>query len=418
MTSPSTRSRSGSAAPTRGRLLSVARRARRPATAGGCGCCTTPASLDDPTRLLRLARYAARLGFSVEPHTRDLAAAAVRRRRAGDGQRRPDRDRAAAAGARAGSGRRRWRARRAGDRRGDRRRVRHPDRARELARARAGAAARPTATGPVRGRGRRASASLEPEQLAALLDRLAFDAPARDAIVAAAARRRARVAAALGAAGAVGDRRRRRRGAPARAGGAGRRARSGASRARRGSSDAAARPARDHRRGLLAAGDARGRPIGAGLAAALAAKLDGHAAGGRERDELAPAAARAGATRGGGLGLAARWSQPRPSTRWASTSPIDLPGARAVFTTRRGGCSGGPYASLNLGWLTDDDPGAVSSNRAALAGRHRRARSSFVRQVHGAEVRRITADSPPVPAQRPRVDGQATTADRAWPRPR
>jgi tRNA nucleotidyltransferase (CCA-adding enzyme) len=33
---------------------------------------------DDPTRLLRLARYASRLGFSVEPHTRSLADAAVR----------------------------------------------------------------------------------------------------------------------------------------------------------------------------------------------------------------------------------------------------------------------------------------------------------------------------------------------------
>ena len=37
---------------------------------------------------------------------------------------------------------------------------------------------------------------------------------------------------------------------------------------------------------------------------------------------------------------------------------IDLPGARAVFTTRRGGHSSGPYESLNLGRLTDDDPGA------------------------------------------------------------
>lgn len=33
--------------------------------------------LDDPTRLLRLARYAARLSFAVEPHTRELADSAV-----------------------------------------------------------------------------------------------------------------------------------------------------------------------------------------------------------------------------------------------------------------------------------------------------------------------------------------------------
>jgi tRNA nucleotidyltransferase (CCA-adding enzyme) len=32
---------------------------------------------DDPTRLLRMARYAARLGFEIEPHTAALAAAAV-----------------------------------------------------------------------------------------------------------------------------------------------------------------------------------------------------------------------------------------------------------------------------------------------------------------------------------------------------
>jgi tRNA nucleotidyltransferase (CCA-adding enzyme) len=33
--------------------------------------------LDDPTRLLRLARYASRLGFGIEPHTLELARAAV-----------------------------------------------------------------------------------------------------------------------------------------------------------------------------------------------------------------------------------------------------------------------------------------------------------------------------------------------------
>jgi tRNA nucleotidyltransferase (CCA-adding enzyme) len=33
--------------------------------------------LDDPTRLLRLARYQARLGFSIDPHTRELAGQAV-----------------------------------------------------------------------------------------------------------------------------------------------------------------------------------------------------------------------------------------------------------------------------------------------------------------------------------------------------
>src|SRR5205807_4985021 len=34
--------------------------------------------LDDPTRLLRLVRYAARLGFEIEPHTRERALQALR----------------------------------------------------------------------------------------------------------------------------------------------------------------------------------------------------------------------------------------------------------------------------------------------------------------------------------------------------
>ncbi|MBV8940093.1 MAG: laccase domain-containing protein, partial [Solirubrobacterales bacterium] len=33
---------------------------------------------------------------------------------------------------------------------------------------------------------------------------------------------------------------------------------------------------------------------------------------------------------------------------------IELPGARALFTTRRGGVSRGPYTSLNLGFKTAD----------------------------------------------------------------
>ena len=39
-----------------------------------------------------------------------------------------------------------------------------------------------------------------------------------------------------------------------------------------------------------------------------------------------------------------------------------LPDARAVFSTRKGGVSAGPYESLNLGILTDDDPSLVARN--------------------------------------------------------
>lgn len=86
---------------------------------------------------------------------------------------------------------------------------------------------------------------------------------------------------------------------------------------------------------------------------------------------------------------------------------VDLPGARAVFSTRRGGHSSGPYTSLNLGWLTDDEQRAVTRNRETLQSELGAPRLSFVHQVHGAEVRRITAGTV-VPRERPRLDGQAT----------
>ena len=98
---------------------------------------------------------------------------------------------------------------------------------------------------------------------------------------------------------------------------------------------------------------------------------------------------------------------PRPFYELAGHFAIDLPGARAIFTTRRGGHSGGRYRSLNLGAVTDDDPDAVARNRATLRADVGAPPLRFVRQVHGAEVRRITAGTPP-PAPLPEADGQAT----------
>jgi YfiH family protein len=87
----------------------------------------------------------------------------------------------------------------------------------------------------------------------------------------------------------------------------------------------------------------------------------------------------------------------------------DLPGAKALFTTRRGGVSGGPFASLNLGLLTDDDSANVNENRARVAAATGCPRERFLygKQVHGATVRRAT--EPPGP-DRPRTDedGQVT----------
>jgi purine-nucleoside/S-methyl-5'-thioadenosine phosphorylase / adenosine deaminase len=92
---------------------------------------------------------------------------------------------------------------------------------------------------------------------------------------------------------------------------------------------------------------------------------------------------------------------------------VDLSGARVAFSTRRGGHSRGPYESLNLGWLTEDDRRAVTRNRETLRDDLGAPRLSFVHQVHGAEVRRITGDGGPggrdqSQRERPRVDGQAT----------
>jgi polyphenol oxidase len=87
---------------------------------------------------------------------------------------------------------------------------------------------------------------------------------------------------------------------------------------------------------------------------------------------------------------------------------IGLPGARALFTTRRGGCSTGPYASLNLGRLTDDDPVHVDRNRVHLIAALGVAVSPM-RQVHGADVIRLAATSPVArSSEAPEGDGQAT----------
>jgi YfiH family protein len=103
---------------------------------------------------------------------------------------------------------------------------------------------------------------------------------------------------------------------------------------------------------------------------------------------------------------------PAPFYAWDQHLAVDLPGARALFTTRHGGVSTGPYRSLNLGRLTDDDPGAVARNRAALRTLIG-APLAQIRQVHGTEVIRLTelprnaTDGPPE-IDPPEADGQAT----------
>jgi polyphenol oxidase len=101
--------------------------------------------------------------------------------------------------------------------------------------------------------------------------------------------------------------------------------------------------------------------------------------------------------------------------RWQGEHVVgDLPGGRVLFSTRRGGVSTGPYASLNLGRLTADDGANVDANRERLAAAVglRRDRFLYGRQVHGATVRRATE---PPGAARPssEEDGQATALDDA-----
>jgi YfiH family protein len=96
---------------------------------------------------------------------------------------------------------------------------------------------------------------------------------------------------------------------------------------------------------------------------------------------------------------------------------LPLPGARAVFSTRQGGVSRGPYRSLNLGILTDDDPANVRENRVRLAATAR-VRAEAVAmgwQVHGTDLREWDGPDPqnvyaePGGKQLPRVDGHLTS---------
>jgi YfiH family protein len=87
----------------------------------------------------------------------------------------------------------------------------------------------------------------------------------------------------------------------------------------------------------------------------------------------------------------------------------ELPGGRALFTTRRGGVSEGPFATLNLGLWTEDLPARVERNReiaGALVGLPRE-RFALGRQVHQAGVNVVRR--PPAPGAEPApADGQAT----------
>lgn len=78
---------------------------------------------------------------------------------------------------------------------------------------------------------------------------------------------------------------------------------------------------------------------------------------------------------------------------------------RALITTRHGGVSLAPYASLNLGDHVGDDPLAVAENRLLL-GRRLPAKPCWLQQVHGT----LVVDAATAAA------GQVPTADGAFSR--
>ena len=104
---------------------------------------------------------------------------------------------------------------------------------------------------------------------------------------------------------------------------------------------------------------------------------------------------------------------PEPFYPWQEHMAIDLPAARAVFTTRRGGFSKGPYESLNLGKLTRDDSDAVGRNRLRLQSQLE-GRMAMIRQVHGTRVVRRTgpheASGVAPNGDLDEADGQATSS--------
>jgi polyphenol oxidase len=100
--------------------------------------------------------------------------------------------------------------------------------------------------------------------------------------------------------------------------------------------------------------------------------------------------------------------------RAGSLFAVDLPGAAVRFSTRAGGVSEGPYASLNVGIQTGDVAERVVENRRLLsesAGLEPGA-IAIGRQVHGVEIerwdRQPTDAFTDATATRPAVDGHVS----------
>jgi YfiH family protein len=79
-----------------------------------------------------------------------------------------------------------------------------------------------------------------------------------------------------------------------------------------------------------------------------------------------------------------RWRE-AGDVRWLQA---ELPGARAAFTTRLGGVSEGPFATLDIGLASGDEHEPVLENRRRLAAALELdpARIGIARQVHGSAL--------------------------------
>ena len=99
--------------------------------------------------------------------------------------------------------------------------------------------------------------------------------------------------------------------------------------------------------------------------------------------------------------------------RWTPPGPYEV-----IFSTREGGVSEGPYASLNLGRMTGDDVERVDENRRRLCAEVGSdvEQLALNRQVHSAVVHRAVAGARGEPGDglwtdEPRLPVVAMTAD-------
>jgi YfiH family protein len=96
-----------------------------------------------------------------------------------------------------------------------------------------------------------------------------------------------------------------------------------------------------------------------------------------------------------------------PPADWLAPA-LRSAGVGALMTTRSGGVSRGPYASMNVGAAVGDDPGDVAANRGLL-GAATNAAPVFLRQVHGSRVVRVTAADAAAGATVHEADAAVTT---------